>query len=475
LLFQITIITTSAAMATCYEGHRYWLNKTRENKSYYNCSKAFQSGCKGKLIVTSKNNENQCYHTIGQHICGEDQDTTTVWCEDIGEMEASERDIKFKHPCTTLVAGPTGSGKTVLVRKLLQDHANLFDNINTKELKVTWCYGQWQSSYSKAVPNVNISYVEGLIDQAYVQQHKPQLVVIDDLMTELGGNKELANLFTKGSHHLNISVIFIVQNVFHQAPQMRTISLNSHYMILLKNPRDKSQIMSLARQLYPTNTKYLQEVYKDATSRPFGYLLLDLTPDTPEELRCRTLITSSDVPDKYKQTSGLCPIIYQEDGKGGKFTKSYSMLEGISHQSGGGDNTQEMSSDVVSPINTPIAEKVPTVSKRNDLRDCLHRLDVVARTKDLRRRRTLLRELSHDDMINRTLQLVAKNTINMRIPLEKHHKQKLLKHSKVIQELGRKKISKVRSKKLVEQSGGFLPILIPLAIDLATDLLEEYI
>lgn len=63
-------------------------------------------------------------------------------------------------------------------------------------------------------------------------------------------NKDVSDLFTKGSHHLNVSVIFILQNVFHQSPVMRNISLNSHYMILLKNPRDRAQVRHHAQQLY---------------------------------------------------------------------------------------------------------------------------------------------------------------------------------------------------------------------------------
>lgn len=332
-------------------------------------------------------------------------------------------------------------------------------------MKVAWCYGQWQSAYSQAVSNVRIEYVDGLVDQAYIKSKKPHLVVIDDLMTELGGNKELANLFTKGSHHLGISVVFIVQNVFHQAPQMRTISLNSHYMILLKNPRDKSQIVNLARQLYPTNMKYLQEVYKEATSSPFGYLLLDLTPDTPEELRCRTAITSSDVPTEYKAKNEVCPIIYQEDGNQGGFTKSYTIIDPEPHQQGKG-NSKNQTSNEFPAANTNTAS--------NDLKHCLHRLDVVARTKDTRRRKTLLRELSHDDKIHKTIRCLAQNTINRRIPLETHHKKKLLRHSQIIQQLARKNLSKSKSKQLIEQSGGFLPILIPIILDLATDILEEY-
>jgi hypothetical protein len=234
LKYNHTYISSHTVMAACLEhkGFKYWKHFGRPTKIYYTCAFKRKSNCQCRLsqnLLADRDSKEE-FIIKGEHTCTGDQDSIVVWSEPVGDMEASERDIRFKHPCTTLVAGPTGSGKTVLVRKLLQDYANLFDNINTSELKVTWCYGQWQSSYSKAVPNVKISYVDGLIDQHYVEKNRPHLVVIDDLMTELGNNKELANLFTKGSHHLGISVIFIVQNVFHQASQMRTISLNSHYI-----------------------------------------------------------------------------------------------------------------------------------------------------------------------------------------------------------------------------------------------------
>ena len=109
-------------------------------------------------------------------------------------------------------------------------------------------------------------------------------------MNELGNDNRLLNPFTKGSHHLNLSVIFIVQNIFHQAKNMRGISLNCHYIIIMKNPRDKSQIHCLARQIYPSRSKRLIKAYEDATRAPFSYLKIDLKPSTPEELRIQTNI-----------------------------------------------------------------------------------------------------------------------------------------------------------------------------------------
>lgn len=50
---------------------------------------------------------------------------------------------------------------------------------------------------------------------------------------------------------------------------------------------DRQQVMTLARQMYPDNTQYLLRHFKEATSKPYGYLLVDLKPTTPEHLRLR--------------------------------------------------------------------------------------------------------------------------------------------------------------------------------------------
>lgn len=188
----------------------------------------------------------------------------------------------FKHPFTCMVAGPTSSGKTVLVESIIDKHKLLIPKLKSQP-RIVWCYGQWQSRYAK---NKKIEYHEGLVDQP----QNYDLIIIDDLMNELGEDNRLLNLFTKGSHHMNLSIIFIVQNVFHQAKNMRNISLNCHYLILMKNPRDKAQIYALARQLYPTKIAKFVAAYEDATVKPFSYIKVDLTPSTPEELRVRTNI-----------------------------------------------------------------------------------------------------------------------------------------------------------------------------------------
>lgn len=65
-------------------------------------------------------------------------------------------------------------------------------------------------------------------------------MVTDDLMSET--DDRVIKLFTKGSHHRNLSVTYILKILFGKKAQ-RTISLNSYYILLSKNPRDAAQIM----------------------------------------------------------------------------------------------------------------------------------------------------------------------------------------------------------------------------------------
>lgn len=200
-------------------------------------------------------------------------------------------DPRWKHPFTAIVAGPTSSGKTVFVFKLI---VNVNEMIVPQPEKILYCYSEYQPIFNQ-YPQV--TFHEGLPDKdGFDGQHRT-LLIIDDLMSE--SNDSVANIFTKYSHHRNISVLFITQNLFFNSKYSRTMSLNSHYIIMFKNPRDTMQIATLARQMYPGKSKFLVEAFKDATSKPFGYLLLDLKPDTEEKYRVRTNVFPDEVQYVY--------------------------------------------------------------------------------------------------------------------------------------------------------------------------------
>jgi len=92
-------------------------------------------------------------------------------------------------------------------------------------------------------------------------------------------NQLVANIFTKISNHRIISILHLTQNMFDKNKFARTISLNAHYLVLFQNPRYTNQFATLARQVYPNDSRFAAEAYADATSVPYNYLLVDIKPE----------------------------------------------------------------------------------------------------------------------------------------------------------------------------------------------------
>jgi hypothetical protein len=157
--------------------------------------------------------------------------------------------------------------------------------VDPSPARIVYCYGEYQQLFFN-YPHV--IFHRGLPGIDDFDGSEPVLLIIDDLMQET--DETVANLFTKGSHHRNVSVLFLAQNLFPKNKFARTMSLNAHYMVLFKNPRDASQFANLARQMYPKTSQFAVEAYKDATREPYSYLLVDLRPEQDETLRLRTNI-----------------------------------------------------------------------------------------------------------------------------------------------------------------------------------------
>lgn len=195
-------------------------------------------------------------------------------------------DVRFKTPANFYICGHSQCGKSYLVRSMLRHLEELFYPVPTK---VIYCYGEYQKEFEELS---NVELVEGFPNDLYDMTNacENSLVVLDDLMSQCANDQRMADLVTRGSHHRGISVLFLTQNMFPPGRLSRTISLNSHYMLIFRNPRDSLGIATLARQMYPKNTEYLLESFSDATAKPYGYLLVDLHQLTPENMRLRTNI-----------------------------------------------------------------------------------------------------------------------------------------------------------------------------------------
>jgi len=121
----------------------------------------------------------------------------------------------FKHPFSFIMSGTSGSSKTSFCIHLLQ---NLDALCTGREFAsgIIWCLSE-----KTAVPErqqfrcKNVKYNEGVPESfGGGGGGKPCLVMLGDMLNDVY-SKQLCDLFTRGSHQKNISVILITQNLFH--------------------------------------------------------------------------------------------------------------------------------------------------------------------------------------------------------------------------------------------------------------------
>ena len=167
----------------------------------------------------------------------------------------------------------------------------MFGDIPTD--KILYCYGIYQPLFDQMKKDVpNLSFHHGLPDVEDIETLSGghALLILDDLMQEVVNSKTMQDLFCQYCHHMGISVMFLTQNLFQQGKCARTIALNTHVLVLMKNMRNASQIAHFARQLYPNRKGMLEEVYEDCMKTTYGYLVIDMSPHTDDRYRLRTHI-----------------------------------------------------------------------------------------------------------------------------------------------------------------------------------------
>ena len=120
------------------------------------------------------------------------------------------------------------------------------------------------------------------------------LLIFDDSCEEICNSKALVDIATAGRHR-GLSTIYIKHNLFHQSKLGRDVELQNTHIVLFKSPRDVMQVTTLSTQLGLGSE--LVGWYRDATSVPFGHLLIDLSPRTDDRLRYCT--NSGSLPSKF--------------------------------------------------------------------------------------------------------------------------------------------------------------------------------
>ena len=123
----------------------------------------------------------------------------------------------------------------------------------------------------------NLEFVQG-VHLEFINSSKNNgtnyLLIFDDSCAEICNSKAFVDLAT-ASRHRGFSTIYFKHNLFHQSKLGRDVELQNKHIVLFKSPRDVHQVATLSVQLGLGSA--LVDWYRDATSVPFGHLLIDFS------------------------------------------------------------------------------------------------------------------------------------------------------------------------------------------------------
>ena len=186
-------------------------------------------------------------------------------------------DSKLEKPFRLIIGGGSGCGKTTILKEIVdKSHfSSPFD-------KIVYCYPDYLEEIPIEFDQI-VEYHAGICDATYFSSlPKNTLLLFDDMMTECGKSDEIMKLFSVIARKKNISIIFLVQNIYDQSRQFRNIRLNATSFILFKffaaNDVNNRILRDIgADQLVPKSL--LDKVY----SKNFGYIFVNFHPNRHSE------------------------------------------------------------------------------------------------------------------------------------------------------------------------------------------------
>ena len=197
------------------------------------------------------------------------------------------------------LVGPSETGKSLFIYIWLK-----YGSFQPKVDKMYFFYQLSQHLYDVMRKETeNLEFVQG-VNFEFIDSLKNNgtkyLLIFDDSCAEICNSKAFVDIAT-ARRHRGLSTIYIKHKLFHQSKLGKNVELQNTHIVLFKSPRDVMQATTLSTQLGLGSE--LVDWYRDATSVPFGHLLVDLSPRTDERLRYCT--NSGSVPSKFYNPESL--------------------------------------------------------------------------------------------------------------------------------------------------------------------------
>ena len=216
---------------------------------------------------------------------------------------------RFHHPGNMALYGPTKSGKTYFLVKLIRDRDEIFDFPahcpHKKFKKIFFFYGsvmqevfeRMQEEYG-AMLSLRSGFPGEELNQIIKQEDRPALVIFDDLQEEIYAKKGAQNMLCRDSHHMDLTIVMVFQGLFGTGNSVRVREQFAVQVFFRYMNEEKGLNMRFSNFVVDRAARdVFFRIYKKWTEEKGGYLVADFHPDqTPEQrvFRFRTKIFTDD-------------------------------------------------------------------------------------------------------------------------------------------------------------------------------------
>ena len=134
-----------------------------------------------------------------------------------------ESELKIRCLARILCIGPSGSGKSQIIQKILSNRKLMLD---TQPTRIIYFYDVLHPQIKQFAEDNGsiIELIQGFNPEVYLDNNpaNPIFIVLDDLMNYKNVYQHMSDVFTKYSRHLSISCCFMTQNLYHKGDPSAT-------------------------------------------------------------------------------------------------------------------------------------------------------------------------------------------------------------------------------------------------------------
>ena len=225
------------------------------------------------------------------------------------EVKQSKYNVASKLPIRSIILGPSGSGKSILLQNMILDiYKNCFSRVFIFSPSINVDYQTWEPVKKYLDKEVNDSEDQGdtfyfdhydeeglfkIIDTQrkiieYQKKHNHHklfsvLIVVDDFADDVKfsrNSKLLHSLFTRGRHS-QISTVVATQKFNALSPIIR-VNASDLYVFRLRNYSDLQAFLDEVSAIADKNS--ILEMYSMATDEPFCFLTVKLTAKNKNDI-----------------------------------------------------------------------------------------------------------------------------------------------------------------------------------------------